>query len=84
MKWLKYRKNKIAVSLAAGMAAMLLVSAVPESTEAETGKNQLFLPGQESCENIYAWWGTMYPKFCFSRKQGEVKISFWLAKVLDW
>ena len=38
---------------------------------------------------LYAWWGTIYPEFCFEKVEnnGEnkpVKISFWLAKALDW
>ena len=37
---------------------------------------------------VYAWWGTIYPEFCFEKVEdnGEnkpVKISFWLAKALD-
>ena len=38
---------------------------------------------------FYAWWGTIYPEFCFEKAEdnGEnkpVKISFWLAPALDW
>ena len=38
---------------------------------------------------VYAWWGTIYPEFCFEKVEdnGEnkpVKISFWLAQALDW
>ena len=38
---------------------------------------------------MYAWWGTLYPEFCFEKGEdaGEsktVKLSFWLAKALDW
>ena len=42
--------------------------------------------------NLMAWWGTMYPRFCFEQKsdpqeQSEKwerpKISFWLAKALE-
>ena len=44
-------------------------------------------------ERLTAWWGTLYPEFCYSQlpeNAGEtggkpkVKISFWLAHVLDW
>ena len=38
-----------------------------------------------------AWWGSMYPQFCFAEeeedtdeKEPEVKISFWLSKQLEW
>lgn len=45
----------------------------------------IFLPDPK----VYAWWGTIYPEFCFEKVEdnGEnkpVKISFWLAKALDW
>ena len=38
---------------------------------------------------VYAWWGTIYPEFCFEKAEdsGEnkpVKISFWLAQAMDW
>ena len=37
---------------------------------------------------FYAWWGTIYPEFCFEKAEdnGEnkpVKISFWLAKAIE-
>ena len=48
-----------------------------------------------------AWWGVIYPEFCFAKTNSEtseeskggepvslagksLKISFWLAKALDW
>jgi hypothetical protein len=36
-----------------------------------------------------AWWGTLYPEFCFSdipegSERTDIKISFWLARVLNW
>lgn len=38
---------------------------------------------------FYAWWGTIYPEFCFEKGEDTdetkpVKLSFWLAKALDW
>ena len=38
---------------------------------------------------FYAWWGSIYPEFCFEKVEDDgenkpVKISFWLAKALDW
>ena len=39
-------------------------------------------------EAVSAWWGTIYPKFCFADAKkdgkGSVKISLWLAQALDW
>ncbi len=98
MNWLKDRKHKITVSLIAGLAAALLAAGMPEQIEKS---------------NSLAWWGVMYPKFCFAQPMEEsgqsdsgrsaeqqaggslehmdgsdtgrkVKISFWLAKALDW
>ncbi len=81
MKWRKDRKQRMTVSLLAGMlAAMLMVGGTDYQKE----------PG------VLAWWGTLYPRFCFAERQDEgtkeegkdtghkVKISFWLAKALDW
>ena len=72
----KKRQRRLVLSLAAGLVGAFLVNAVPERTE--------------YTENIYreqaqitAWWGSLYPKFCFAEKE-KVKISFWLAQVLDW
>lgn len=77
----KKRQRRLVLSLAAGLVGAFLVNAVPERTE--------------YTENIYreqaqitAWWGSLYPKFCFAEKpeniKEKVKISFWLAQVLDW
>lgn len=83
MNYLRDRKNRLAVSvLAAVLAAFLTVSA----------------PGRGGEPRVLAWWGTLYPEFCFSKgeeleevemdgheDQGRrVKISFWLAKALNW
>lgn len=68
MRWLKERKYRIWISLAAGLAGIIVMTAVPGDSL------------------LTAWWGTLYPKFCFSETSSgsEVKISFWLAKVLGW
>lgn len=83
MKYLKNKTNRMLVSLLAGMiAAVCLTSAC----------------GYEENTAPLAWWGTLYPEFCFgkmegpelseasddSRPSGQVKISFWLAQVLNW
>lgn len=71
MEWLKNRKNRLLVSIFAAMAVAMLVAG-------ETGYGHGSRP--------LAWWGTMYPKFCFaeSREEEPRKIGFWLAEVLDW
>lgn len=44
-------------------------------------------------EYLTAWWGTLYPQFCYAeipesedgpQRKPKVKISFWLAHVWDW
>lgn len=83
MHYFRNKKHRLVISiLAAGLAALLGVS----------------YPGRLNDVPHLAWWGTLYPQFCFSKiekPQGEeescreshgnqVKISFWLAKALDW
>ena len=69
--------RKLVISLTAGVLGMLAVnvfSAVyPEKVEH-------FIETEKEPEQMTAWWGTLYPEFCFS----DIKISFWLARVLNW
>lgn len=71
MEWLRDRKNRLTVSILAAMAAAVLVAGGVRYSE-YTG--------------MTAWWGTMYPEFCFAEGEKDCprKISFWLAEVLDW
>ncbi len=32
---------------------------------------------------VVAWWGSLYPQFCFSQTDQKPKISFWLAKAIE-
>lgn len=79
-EWLRNRMHRLELSVMAGMLAVSLAGGQPKP--------------------LLAWWGTMYPKFCFAEGFGEsaeenrgisernldkpLKISFWLAKALDW
>ena len=60
------------------MALVLLVAAFLAAAGQRTADRNL----------LSAWWGTMYPKFCFqisiTEKPEEIKVRFWLAKALDW
>lgn len=76
--------GKIVITLAAGMAGVVLAGTMPEHI-------QNFVEKRQEQTAITAWWGTLYPKFCFSQippeykeKKDDIKISFWLAQVLDW
>jgi hypothetical protein len=80
----------------------LLVIAYPvksseRSTVCPAGSSQA---GISAYSGTTAWWGTLYPKFCFAQKEQEnsagqakeegeetysqPKISFYLAKFFDW
>ena len=78
--------RKRVISLTAGGLGMLAVnvfSAVyPEKVEH-------FIETEKEPEQMTAWWGTLYPEFCFSdipegSERTDIKISFWLARVLNW
>lgn len=53
MEWLRDRKNRLTVSILAAMAAAILVA------------GGFRLPQYPAAS---AWWGTMYPEFCFRRE----------------
>jgi len=73
MIWLRNKKNRLWISLLAGMLCTTLLAGNPEITES--------LPRKQA---LTAWWGTLYPGFCFAqRKPGtKLKISFKLAELL--
>ena len=72
LKIVRKMKNRILVSILSGMIMSVL-----------------FLGGTEQRMSL-AWWGWLYPEYCFMEIENsdlemrEIKISFWLAKVLDW
>lgn len=89
LEWLRDRKNRAAVSAAAGMLACIL------ALGGTGGAKGIDSPGAEP--PALCWWGSLYPGFCFSEKPEEIrkeeektgktarpKPSFWLAQVLDW
>lgn len=79
MDCLRNWKKRLLLSVAAGMLAATFVSGASLNVE--------------DC-NIMAWWGTLYPQFCFETVNAEddnyentvkqpPKLSFWLAKALE-
>lgn len=77
MNYIRNKKNRLLLSvLIAALAAFLTVSA----------------PNVSGKQSVLAWWGTLYPEFCFVKTEdsddisprSHVKISFWLAKALNW
>ena len=79
MDWLRNWKKRLLLSVMTGMLAVTLLFGGTKNVE--------------DC-SIMAWWGTLYPQFCFERgsqnsanyentvKQPP-KLSFWLAKALE-
>lgn len=62
------RKHRVQVSILAGMLALALLGGSVAGPHT---------PG------VMAWWGSLYPQFCFSQTDQKPKISFWLAKALE-
>lgn len=84
-KWIKNRINRFFISIIIALTAAFLMAG---NTYSAAFKHP-----------VTAWWGTMYPGFCFSEQPGKTsslgkdseesalpgrKISFWLAKALNW
>lgn len=88
LPWMKDKRNRIMISALAGLTAAGIMGG--GICEPYPGKAPL------------AWWGSIYPEFCFARpaeneeeteadegvagENGEQppRLSFWLAKALDW
>ena len=87
----KKSKNK---KLRRKLSFVLLVAAVGVMMRAMPGMSGKIAKIAESRQEqaaVTAWWGTLYPKFCFSQfpeenkgQKDDIKISFWLAQALDW
>ena len=65
---LRNRKHRVQASILAGMLALALLGGS--------------VPGPHT-PGVMAWWGSLYPQFCFSQTDQKPKISFWLAKALE-
>ena len=73
--YIKKRLNRVKISVLAGMLAAILFQGNYMNDQ----------------KNILMWWGSIYPRFCFSEEACEEKteenvrpkISFWLAKALE-
>ena len=79
MDWLRNWKKRLLLSVMAGMLAVTLLCGGTKNVE-DSG--------------IMAWWGTLYPQFCFEDTHTAAdnyentvkqppKLSFWLAKALE-
>lgn len=66
------RRNRILLAAAAGILAGILGAANPG----------------EKTVPVMGWWGVLYPQYCFEETYQEnkedVRLTFWLAKALDW
>lgn len=77
----KQQGTRIKAALIAGLAGAVLANTFPGQIR------NLAVQHREQAA-VSAWWGTIYPKFCFADAKkdgkGSVKISLWLAQALDW
>ena len=77
------RLKRLAAAATAGLLGVILAGAMPDQIQKITERHR-------KQAAVTAWWRTIYPEFCFSgfpegnQDKQEVKISFWLAQVLDW
>lgn len=76
MNYLKSKKHRFYITLTAAAAVAFLSAASPEPS----------LPPPPSGPAALAWWGTLYPGFCFADQPKEegakIKTSFWLAEFI--
>lgn len=79
MNWLRNWKKRFFISVLAGMMAVTFWPGMVKTVEDS---------------NMMAWWGTLYPEFCFEKGKEDTgnyentvkqppKLSFWLAKALE-
>lgn len=96
MDWIKNKKHRFCIAILAALAAMVLpcggsAGQQPDKFKVreETGQPALM----EQQPPVLAWWGTLYPKFCFAdipdsdreapdSEKPKIKITFWLARFL--
>ena len=76
--------KKLTITIIGGLAGAILAGTMPQQV-------QNFAQKRQEQTAVTAWWGTRYPKFCFSQipeenkdQKDDIKISFWLARALDW
>ena len=80
MKQIYKKENRILLSMITGMIVISLLCGIQ---------------WRGSQKNVLAWWGSIYPEFCFSEwdqygcdvekfpSEQRPKISFWLAKAIE-
>ena len=76
--------KKLTITIIGRLAGVILAGMMPQQL-------QNFAQKRQEQTAVTAWWGTLYPKFCFSQipeenknQKDDIKISFWLAQALDW
>lgn len=89
MEWFRDRKKRLYIAALAGMAAAVLTAGRPDGGKQPESAATI---ADRTDTGLLAWWGTMYPRFCFSEIPGEeetgqikdgnreVKISFWIER----
>lgn len=105
MKWFREKQARLLTAVYIGMLVVVLAGhlGVLQEENGNMAELQGLLKEQEldraGIQLPLAWWGTLYPKFCFADGVGEnaeekggentwnlgnsLKISFWLAKAFE-
>ena len=83
----KIKKKTVVCSVRGQLLVFVMMRAMPGMS----GKIAKIAERRQEQAAVTAWWGTLYPKFCFSQfpeenkgQKDDIKISFWLAQALDW
>lgn len=83
----KKLRRKLSFVLFVAAVGVLMMRAMPGMS----GKIAKIAERRQEQTAVTAWWGTLYPQFCFSQfpeenkgQKDDIKISFWLAQALDW
>lgn len=79
---LKNKKHRAGAALAIALLASLLIESVPARSlnTPPAAEDSLYQ------SPVLAWWGTLYPGFCFSEKPEKgkkIKTVFWIVEFLE-
>ena len=88
----KKLRRKLSFVLFVAAVGVLMMRTMPGMS----GKIAKIAERRQEQTAVTAWWGSIYPEFCFSEwdqygcdvekfpSEQRPKISFWLAQALDW
>lgn len=97
MKAIRNRSYRIIITLAVTLIFATFVTRTPPSTGRTIKESsdyrysnthlhnfdinqQKDIPGSSP---LYAWWGTLYPRFCYAQKKSDnVRYTFWIYEAI--